>query len=105
MKSYYWVPEDFLFENAGDCLDARPDDGPAALVISETYWREIEHENDMLWSQNKIMRSALEKIINDKKVSCENAACGVTCYDVAREALEKCTTLKTNNENNNKGGQ
>ncbi len=62
MKAYYWVPEDFLFESAGDCLDARPDDGAAALVISETHWREVENENDRLKSQNKIMRSALEEI-------------------------------------------
>lgn len=34
MKIKYWVPENMMFEDAGTCLDTRPDDGAAALVVS-----------------------------------------------------------------------
>jgi len=41
---YYWVPEQMLYANAGDCLDARPDDGAAVLVVNETAYKDLEQK-------------------------------------------------------------
>jgi hypothetical protein len=44
MKSpkQYWVPEDAMFLNAGDCLDDMPELGAAALVYSQSAYQELK---------------------------------------------------------------
>lgn len=41
---YYWVPENMLYATDGDCLDARPDDGAAALVVSHVAYEALEQK-------------------------------------------------------------
>lgn len=48
LKTYFWVPEEVLFESAGDCLDKFPDLGAAALVVSHVAFEKLQHENQIL---------------------------------------------------------
>lgn len=38
----YWVPENCMFENDGDCLDKFPELGAAALVYSQSAYEVLE---------------------------------------------------------------
>lgn len=42
---YYWVPEDAMFKNAGDCLDRFPDMGPACLVANHVTYDELKRSH------------------------------------------------------------
>lgn len=33
MSEYFWVPENCMFADAGECLDKFPDAGPGCLVV------------------------------------------------------------------------
>jgi hypothetical protein len=83
----YWVPEDFMFEDAGTCLEKFPGDGPAALVYSHP-----AYVTD-LYEQNKIMREALEL---SQEVDNGSGKSFYSDFVEARDrALEKCRPIKT----------
>ncbi len=67
MSEYYWVPENFLFPTDGDCLDARPDDGPAALVANHVEYDKLKARVGELENKleiKKVFISSMNEVCN-----------------------------------------
>jgi hypothetical protein len=58
-QTHYWVPEDCMFSNAGDCLDEYPDLGAAALVVSHVAYDELKAQAERL---AELLEEALDEI-------------------------------------------
>jgi hypothetical protein len=93
---YYWVPENMLYATAGDCLDARPDDGAAALVVSDVAYRELEQKLAVaveagLRLANRVQDYAeggcIEAYSYEENLKGEKDICLADVVDLAQEAL------------------